>query len=93
VIIDSPPVNTVSNALVMASQIDSILIVAKFRTTTSEALKAAHRSLVNVDAPVIGTVLNALQHGGKGYYRRGRYYRRGYYRRTADQIPEKAESA
>lgn len=86
VIIDSPPVNAVSDALVMASRVDGVLIVAKAKRTTSEALRTAYRSLLNVDAPVIGTVLNDLHRGSFGYYKRGKYYRKGYYRRSPDEL-------
>ena len=92
VIFDSPPVNAVSDALVMASRVDGVLLVAKCKRTTTEALKAAYRSLLNVDAPVMGTVLNELTHGKFGYYKgryyRGKYYRRGYYRHANDEVDE-----
>ncbi|HIA02637.1 MAG TPA: polysaccharide biosynthesis tyrosine autokinase [Myxococcales bacterium] len=80
IIVDSPPINAVSDALVMASRVDGVLLVAKAKQTTSEAVKSAYRALHDVDAPVIGTVLNDLQKGYFGYYRKG-YYRKGYYRK------------
>ncbi len=88
IIIDSPPVNAVSDALVMASRVDGVLLVAKSKRTTSEALRTAYRSLSNVDAPIIGTVLNDMQRGSFGYYYRGRYYRKGYYRRLPEELEE-----
>ncbi|MEC8024756.1 MAG: polysaccharide biosynthesis tyrosine autokinase [Myxococcota bacterium] len=86
VIIDSPPVNAVSDSMVMASRVDGVLLVAKARQTTTEAIRVAYRSLCDVDAPVIGTVLNAVQDGAFRYYRKGKYYRRGYYRRTPEEL-------
>ena len=88
VVIDSPPVNAVSDALVMASRVDGVLLVAKSKRTTREALSTAYRSLLNVDAPVIGTVLNDLRRAAFGYYRRGKYYRKGYYRRSPEELEE-----
>ena len=88
VIIDSPPVNAVSDAMVMASRVDGVLLVAKARRTTTEAIRVAHRSLCDVDAPVIGTVLNAVQRNAFRYYRKGKYYRAGYYRRTPEELEE-----
>jgi capsular exopolysaccharide synthesis family protein len=79
IIMDSPPINAVSDALIMASRVDGVLLVAKSKQTTAEALKSAYRALHDVDAPVIGTVLNDLHRGYFGYYRKG-YYRKGYYR-------------
>jgi capsular exopolysaccharide synthesis family protein len=88
VIIDSPPVNAVSDAMVMASRVDGVLLVAKARRTTTEAIRVAYRSLCDVDAPVIGTVLNAVQRNAFRYYRKGKYYRAGYYRRTPEELEE-----
>ncbi|MFT5433402.1 MAG: succinoglycan biosynthesis transport protein ExoP [Myxococcota bacterium] len=90
VIIDSPPVNAVSDALVMASRVDGVLLVAKSKRTTSEALRTAYVSLLTVDAPVIGTVLNDIHRGTFGYYRKGKYYRKGYYRRSPEELEEQA---
>lgn len=90
VIIDSPPVNAVSDALVMASRVDGVLLVAKSKRTTAEALRTAYASLLNVDAPVIGTVLNDIHRSTFGYYRKGKYYRKGYYRRSPEELEEQA---
>ncbi len=84
VIVDSPPVNVVSDALVMASRVDGVLIVCKSQRTTTEELRSAYRALANIEAPVLGTVLNDLSQGRIGYYRSGKYYRRGYYPRRLD---------
>lgn len=90
VVFDSPPVNAVSDALVMASRIDGVLLVAKAKRTTSEALRTAFNSLMNVDAPVVGTVLNDVHRGTLGYYKKGKYYRTGYYKRTPEELEEQA---
>ena len=45
---------------------------------------------INVDAPVIGTVLNDIHRGSFGYYRKGKYYRKGYYRRSPEELEEQA---
>jgi succinoglycan biosynthesis transport protein ExoP len=86
VVIDSPPVNAVSDALVMASRVDGVLLVAKSKRTTAEALRTAYQSLLNIDAPVVGTVLNDVHRGAFGYYRKGKYYRRGYYKKSPEEL-------
>ena len=88
VVIDSPPVNAVSDALVMASRVDGVLIVAKAKRTTAEALRTAYHALMNIDAPVIGTVLNDVHRGTLGYYKKGKYYRKGYYKRSPEELEE-----
>ncbi len=90
IVIDSPPVNAVSDALVMASRVDGLLLVAKAKRTTADALRAAYSALRNVNAPLIGTVLNDVHRGSLGYYRKGKYYRAGYYKRSPEELEAQA---
>jgi len=68
VVFDSPPVLPVSDALVLAARVDATLLVAKARTTSRRSLGRALELLQQVDAPVVGTVLNgAAADEGYGY--------------------------
>jgi succinoglycan biosynthesis transport protein ExoP len=58
VIIDSPPVLPVADALVLAREVDATLIVASANHTTRRRLKRAVESLRQVAAPVVGAVFN-----------------------------------
>jgi capsular exopolysaccharide synthesis family protein len=58
VIIDSPPVLPVADALVLAREVDATLIVASANHTTRRRLKRAVESLHQVAAPVVGAVFN-----------------------------------
>jgi capsular exopolysaccharide synthesis family protein len=71
VLVDSPPVNLITDAQLLAQNCDAVLLVARAFSTTRKSLEQAVRDLQN--ARIIGTVLN----GGT----RAQLYRRyhGYY--------------
>ena len=75
VLIDSPPVLPVTDAVVLSRQVDAtLLVVACGRTRRGELQRAAEK-LEQVNAPVIGMVLNEMTRQGTGGY--GQQY--GYY--------------
>lgn len=85
VIFDSPPLGAVTDAAVIAPQLDAVLLVVKSHHTTRDALSSALRQLRDVGANVVGGVLNDVDPKRKGYAYGGAdqyyyYYRReGYY--------------
>jgi capsular exopolysaccharide synthesis family protein len=58
VILDSPPINAVADAAVLATQTDGVLLVLKAGKTNREAARRALRSLADVQARMYGAVLN-----------------------------------
>ncbi len=89
VIIDSPPVGVVADAVVMGTQVYGTVVVLKAGQTNREAARQAVRQLRDVNANVVGGLLNDLditdQKYGQYYY----YYRYGY---AYGQEPEKPAS-
>lgn len=79
VLVDSPPVLPVADAIILAGVADATLLVVLAGTTTKQQVRRAAELLSQVDAPMIGTVLNAVdESGGSGYsygYGRGAYAR------------------
>lgn len=68
VLVDSPPVLPVTDAAVISSWVDTTLLVATSGVTTRRELHRTHESLRQVNAPLIGTVLNGVTgEGGYGY--------------------------
>ena len=82
IIFDSPPILPVTDSLVLAQQLDGVLVVVRAGQTSRHALRHGLRSLANVDAPILGMVLNYQSHtrgGGYGYgYGYGYDYQYGY---------------
>jgi polysaccharide biosynthesis transport protein len=90
VLIDSPPILPVTDAVVLSKDVDAtLLIVAAYRTSSGDLHRAAEK-LAQVDARVVGVVLNEATRQGPGYY--GGYYggRHGYY---GTGVPELAAAS
>ncbi len=81
VLVDSPPVLPVTDASVLASSVDATLLVATAGTTTRKDVALAVEALRRVEAPLVGTLLNAAKATGgyAGYaYGYGYGYASGY---------------
>lgn len=74
ILFDSPPVLTVSDALIISKQVEGVLLVARASKTPYTALEKGLRSLDNVGAKIIGAVLNAMDLKKDGDYYYGAYY-------------------
>ena len=75
VLIDCPPVLPVTDATVLSSWVDATVLVATAGSTRRRHLRRAHELLSQVDARIIGAVLNGVKadtrYGdGYSYYRR-----------------------
>lgn len=76
IIIDSPPINAVSDGLVLAQYADAVVFVIKSDSTPQQQVKTAVGKLLQHNAPLKGVVLNqvdvdkARKEGGAyaGYY-------------------------
>ncbi len=78
VLIDAPPVLPVTDALVLSGRVDATLVVCVAGATTRKDLSRTIELLTQVDAPVVGAVLNGVTaDAGYGYYD-------GYYRYESD---------
>jgi len=78
IILDSPPVVAAADAAVLSSQVDGVVYVARFKKTTKDLARRMLRNLHDVNAPILGVVLNDVDLDSQeyGYYSYKRY---GYY--------------
>jgi capsular exopolysaccharide synthesis family protein len=72
VVIDSPPITVISDAVVLATHVDGVLLVLRSRKTRLEQARNALNALAQVHANVLGAVLNGTPAQGHGYYYRYR---------------------
>jgi non-specific protein-tyrosine kinase len=77
VVFDSPPVLAVTDAAVLSRQVDGVLLVIEARRTRIKHARRALEELSQVDAPLLGVVLNKIPVSGPGSY--SDYYFRDYY--------------
>ncbi|MGB8214212.1 MAG: polysaccharide biosynthesis tyrosine autokinase [Anaerolineales bacterium] len=75
VILDSPPTLLVTDALVLASRVDGVLLVIKPSVTKWAAFRQAIEQLQQVKANLLGIIVNDVNVNHSRYY-----YYRGYYR-------------
>jgi polysaccharide biosynthesis transport protein len=102
-LIDSPPVLPVTDALVIAGLVDGVLLVGNSGSTTKRSVRRAVELLHQVHAPLIGAILNGVAskseysyvYGDDRYYQQeeqvaanGRNGRNG--RKTRARPPERA---
>jgi polysaccharide biosynthesis transport protein len=75
-LIDSPPVLPVTDALVIAGLVDGVLLVGNSGSTTKRGVRRAVELLHQVDAPMIGAILNGVRSKSEYAYVYGddRYY-------------------
>lgn len=72
VIFDSPPLNAATDAVVIGTQVDGIVIVIRAGMTNRDVVKQKIEMFHNVPATILGAVLNGaetnLAHEGYSYY-------------------------
>ncbi len=68
VIIDSPPLLAVADAVVLSQFVDGVIVVASLRKTHRDALARSVEVLANGQGRILGLALNRVgQDGGNGY--------------------------
>jgi polysaccharide biosynthesis transport protein len=81
-IIDSPPLNVVADAALLAARADGVIVVARAGRTPAEALTFAIEQLQAANANVLGVVLNDIDTRDVTYDPSFRYYRSAYAERA-----------
>ncbi len=88
VVIDTPPVLAVADALILGPRSDGVLIVADASSSTRKALEHLREQLEQVHANIVGSVYNNFDPSTAKYY--PSYYRYYYsYRYASEPAKEK----
>ena len=84
IIIDTPPCLSVTDSVVLSVEADRVILVARSGQTPKAALRRASELLQQVNAHVMGVVLNAFNvHSADGYYNYyGSKYASHYYEQS-----------
>lgn len=77
VLLDSPPVIGFADSIILSTTVDGVVLVVLGGKTPRETLQRAKEALYQVNAKILGVVINRvdIQRGHYGYY----YYRYHYY--------------
>jgi succinoglycan biosynthesis transport protein ExoP len=99
IVIDSPPTLSVTDAVVMSTDADAVVLVIRSGHTTKPALRRARDILLQVNARVCGVLVNAVDLSSPDYYYHYEYqgkYGHGYYQEdplsTAEGVVSEATS-
>ena len=84
VVIDTPPMLVVSDALPLIGVVDGVVIVSRLGVTTRDAARRLGDQLRGLNAPVLGVVANGLKAKGEGY---------GYYGYETKRVEAKTAGA
>jgi succinoglycan biosynthesis transport protein ExoP len=68
VIIDTPPVSVVADAMPLVSRVDGVIVVSWIGTTTRDGAMHLRHELETLDATVLGLVINKVRAPADGYY-------------------------
>ncbi|MCP4672178.1 MAG: polysaccharide biosynthesis tyrosine autokinase, partial [Desulfobacula sp.] len=75
IIIDSPPLASVTDPVILSQNVDGVIIVTWSGKTTNEILGKGLKQLTDANAPLTGLVLNRFSAKKSGYYYNyGDYY-------------------
>ena len=86
ILMDSPPVMSVTDPLILSEMSDGVIIVAKGGATSRVAVRQACQSLEKINSAIIGVVMNYVKAPKGGY---GSYYY-SYYRAYGEAGKETA---
>jgi capsular exopolysaccharide synthesis family protein len=71
VIIDTPPVSFVADAIPIVNEVTGVVVVVRLGRSHRDAAERLHDQLSNVNAPVLGVVMNGASTRRSSYYYRG----------------------
>jgi capsular exopolysaccharide synthesis family protein len=90
IVIDTPPTLSVTDAVVLSTRADAVVLVIRSGQTTKTALRRARDLLTQVNARICGVLLNAVDLASPDYYyyyeyqaKYGGHYYRGEEEETA----------
>jgi len=90
IVIDTPPSLSVTDAVVLSPRSDAVVLVIRSGQTTKQALRRSRDTLLQVNAKLVGVLLNAVDLSSPDYYYyyeyRGKYA--SYYRDESSSAHE-----
>jgi capsular exopolysaccharide synthesis family protein len=93
VVFDTGPLFGVSDAMILATQVEGVVMVLRHGRATRDAAQRAIRNLLSVHARILGVILNDVNVSGNGHY--GYYGYQSYYHdysvRSGDEAAQEAE--
>lgn len=77
IIIDSAPINVVSDAIGILEDVDGIILVAMYRKTKKRSIQRVCKKITQANGKILGVVFNGIESNSNSYYYY--YYQNNYY--------------
>jgi capsular exopolysaccharide synthesis family protein len=68
IVVDTPPVSVVSDAMPLVSYVDGVMVVSSVGTSTRHGAHHVRHELESLRAPTLGVVINRVRTGADAYY-------------------------
>ncbi|MDX6693591.1 MAG: polysaccharide biosynthesis transport protein, partial [Blastocatellia bacterium] len=85
IIIDSPPIASFTDGVLIASIVDGVLLVVHGGKSTRDVVRRSQQLLHDVGAKIFGVVLNNVHLRPHDYYYYQSYYQQSYYNRDPEE--------
>ena len=97
ILIDTPPINVVTDAMELAKNISGIVLVVRYAKTTEEDIENVCKRLEMAQMDMLGFILNdvRVKRGALSKYHKGQYYGKygyGYYGGAPELADTKADA-
>lgn len=79
IVIDSPPILTITDGIVLAPQADAVLLVVRYGRASKHSVRRAHDLMQRAAIRMGGTVINAVDSSSQRYYGYYGYQRYSYF--------------
>src|SRR2546421_5303874 len=90
IVIDSPPVNSFTDGVLIGSMVDGVLLVVHGGKSSRDVVRRSRQLLLDVGAKIVGVVLNNVSvRSHEYYYYYQRYYHQSYYTQEPDGVSAK----
>ena len=96
IVIDSPPILSVTDGVILARQADAVALVVRHGKSSKHVVRRARDLLLRAGAPITGIVLNAVDLNApeyQGYYGQSGYHYAGSDAETWEPQSDRAKSA
>lgn len=84
VVVDSPPVSSFTDGVLIASIVDGVLLVVHGGKSSRHIVRRSRQLLMDVGAKIFGVVLNNIAVQSHDYYYYQRYYSEKYYSKESE---------
>jgi len=85
VVFDTPPLITVTDAAILATRLDGVVFVVKAGATRKEILRRSKQKLEELQANILGVILNWMDMRKSSYYYYYSHYYSAYYGKEKDE--------